>query len=181
MRCKTIETSIFHANGDSLPGPRILVFITWNLDSGFQSLGGSGFLELSSEFQSPLLLIIQTRLHWIQNYLDSGIQISFIRFQRPYRAWGRMITIHIAWHTTSKTILAWAINNFQMQYIVQCSRFKGSLAQGWLKSISEFENYESTCRLIKLTKNTPNIWQAKWITLPNCKIKIQVPAFRVLH
>ena len=59
-------TTIFHAKGDSLPGPRILVFFTWNLNSGFQSLGGSGFLELSSEFQSPLLLIIQTRLHWIQ-------------------------------------------------------------------------------------------------------------------
>jgi len=41
-------------------------FFTWNLDSGFQSLGGSGFLELYSEFQSPLFLILQTRLYWIQ-------------------------------------------------------------------------------------------------------------------
>ena len=135
MRCKTFETSIFNANGDSLPGPRILVFFTWNLDSGFQSLGGSGFLELSSEFQSPLFLILQTTLYWIQipqakiTWIPESTFLCTIpetlQSLRQNDDHSYCVTL-----TTSKTILAWAIHNFQMQYIVQCSRFKGSLGQG---------------------------------------------------
>ena len=65
----------------------------WNLDSGFQSLVDSGFLELFSRFQSPGFRIPRVKFSRIpdsksKNFSDSGLDEAriFLRgFGHRYR------------------------------------------------------------------------------------------------
>ena len=58
----------------------------WNLDSGFQSLVDSGFLELFSRFQSPEFRILRVKFSRIpdsksKNFPDSGLDEAKIVFR----------------------------------------------------------------------------------------------------
>jgi len=53
-----------------IPDIGFLIFVKWNLDSGFQSLVGPGFLELYSGFQSPGFQIPRAK-----KFPDTGIWI----------------------------------------------------------------------------------------------------------